>query len=59
MCATAYLLVRLLLWRARRKTGFAGSARKLMMELARIRRCRLIERSGRAGRPRVRPYSHC
>jgi hypothetical protein len=51
MCATAYLLVRLLLWRARRKTGFAGSARKLMMELARIRRCRLIERSGRAGTP--------
>lgn len=54
MCVTAYLLVRLLLWRARRKTGFAGGARKLMTELARIRRCRRIERTGHAGRPRVR-----
>jgi transposase len=54
MCVTAYLLLRLLLWRARCKIGFAGGARKLIGELARIRRCRLVERTGRAGRPRVR-----
>jgi transposase len=54
MCVTGYLLVRLLLLRARRTAGFAGSARNLLSELARIRRCRIVEHSGRAGRPRVR-----
>jgi transposase len=54
MCVTAYLLVRLLWWRARRDTGFAGGARTLLAQLARIRRCRIVEHTGRAGRPRVR-----
>ncbi len=54
MCVIGYLLVRLLWWRARRGTGFAGSPRSLLAELARIRCCRIIERTGQAGRPRVR-----
>jgi transposase len=54
MCVTAYLLVRLLWWRARRDAGFAGSARNLLTQLARIRRCQIVEHTGRAGRPRVR-----
>jgi transposase len=54
MCVTGYLLVRLLWWRARRDAGFAGSARNLLAELARIRCCRIVEHTGRAGRPRVR-----
>ena len=54
MCVTAYLLVRLLWWRARRHAGFTGGARNLLAQLARIRRCRIVEHTGRAGRPRVR-----
>ncbi len=54
MCVTAYLLVRLLWWRARRDAGFVGGPRHLLAQLARIRRCRLVEHTGRAGRPRVR-----
>ena len=54
MCVTAYLLVRLLWWRARRDAGFAGGARNLLAQLARIRQCRIVEHTGRAGRPRVR-----
>ena len=54
MCVMGYLLVRLLLLRARRTAGFAGHARGLLAELACIRRCRIVEHSGRAGRPRVR-----
>jgi transposase len=54
MCVTAYLLVRLLWWRARRNAGFTGGARNLLSELARIRQCRIVEHTGRAGRPRVR-----
>src|ERR1039457_5872699 len=54
VCVTAYLLVRLLWWRARRDAGFAGGARNLLAQLARIRQCRIVEHSGRAGRPRVR-----
>jgi transposase len=54
MCVTAYLLVRLLWWRARRDAGFTGGARHLLAQLARIRRCRIVEHTGRAGRPRVR-----
>jgi transposase len=54
MCVTAYLLVRLLWWRARRDAGFAGGARSLLAQLARIRQCRIVEHTGRAGRPRVR-----
>jgi len=54
MCVTAHLLVRLLWWRARRDTAFAGSPHTLLAELARIRCCRIVDRTGRAGRPRVR-----
>jgi transposase len=54
MCVTAYLLVRLLWWRARRDAGFVGGARTLLAHLARIRCCRIVEHTGRAGRPRVR-----
>jgi len=54
MCVTGYLLGRLLWWRARREAGFSGSPRTLLSELAQIRACRLVDRTGRAGRPRVR-----
>ena len=54
LCVTGYLLVRLLRWRARRDLGFAGSARNLLAQLSRIRRCQIVEHTGRAGRPRVR-----
>lgn len=54
MCVTGYLLVRLLWWRVRRSGDYAGSARSLLAELARIRCCRIVDRTGRAGRPRVR-----
>ena len=53
-CVTADMRVRLLWWRARRDAGFAGSARNLLAQLARIRRCRIVQHSGKAGRPRVR-----
>jgi len=54
MCVTGYLLVRLLWWRAQRQAGFSGSPRTLLSELAQIRACRIVDRTGRAGRPRVR-----
>ncbi len=54
MCVTAYLLVRLLWWRARRDAGFTSGPRNLLAQLARIRRCRIVEHTGRAGRPRAR-----
>ncbi|MCP5120066.1 MAG: IS1634 family transposase [bacterium] len=54
MCVTGYLLVRLLWWRARRDPGFIGSPRRLLSELSRIRCCRIVECTGRPGRPRVR-----
>jgi transposase len=54
MCVTGYLLVRLLWWRARRDPSFTGSPRHLLSELSRIRCCRIVECTGRPGRPRVR-----
>jgi transposase len=54
MCVTGYLLVRLLWRRAQRQAGFVGNPRTLLAELARIRHCRIVDRTGRAGRPRVR-----
>jgi transposase len=54
MCVTGYLLVRLLCRRAQRGAGFAGSPRALLGELTRIRHCRVVDHTGRAGRPRVR-----
>jgi transposase len=54
MCVTAYLLVTLLHRRAARKAAFEGSSRRLLEELAGVRCCRLIDMTGRKGRPRVR-----
>ena len=54
MCVTAYLLVRLLSWRARKAEVFRGSLRNLLSELSQIRLCRLLDHTGRAGRPRIR-----
>lgn len=54
LCVTAYLLVTLLHRRAAQKAGFQGSARKLLEELSEVRCCRLIDITGRKGRPRVR-----
>ena len=54
LCVTGYLLVRLLWRRAQRQNGLAGSPRALLADLARIRHCRIVDRTGRAGRPRVR-----
>src|SRR5450759_1014215 len=54
MCVTAYLLVTLLLRRATQKTAFEGSSRRLLEELSAVRCCRLIDMTGRKGRPRVR-----
>ena len=53
MCVTGYLLERLLWWRAQRKAGFTGGPRQLLAELVRIRCCRIVEHTSRAGRPRV------
>ena len=54
LCVTAYLLVALLRWRAARKAAFEGGSPRLLAELAEVRCCRLIDRTGRKGRPRVR-----
>jgi hypothetical protein len=53
MCDTAYLLVRLS-WRAREAASFSGSLRNLLSELSQIRLRRLLDHTGRAGRPRLR-----
>ena len=53
MCVTAYLLVTLLHRRATLKTAYEGSSRRLLAELAELRCCRLIDMTGRKGRPRV------
>ena len=54
MCVTAYLMVTLLHRRAAQKAAFEGSSRRLLEELAGVRCCRLIDMTGRKGRPRVR-----
>jgi len=54
MCVTGYLLVRLLWWRAKRGAAFSGSPRSLLAELARVRCGRILDHTGRAGRPRER-----
>jgi transposase len=54
MCVTGYLLVRLLWRRAHRSSSFTGSPRRLLSELSQIRCCRMVECTGRPGRPRVR-----
>jgi len=54
MCVTAYLLLTLLHRRAQRLAAYAGSSRHLLADLAEVRCCRLIDQTGRKGRPRVR-----
>ena len=54
ICVMAYLLITLLLRRAKQKANFDGSPRRLLAELAEVRCCRLIDMTGRKGRPRVR-----
>jgi transposase len=54
ICVMAYLLITLLHRRAKQKTTFDGSPRRLLAELAEVRCCRLIDMTGRKGRPRVR-----
>jgi transposase len=54
LCVTAYLLVTLLHRRARRQGTYEGGSRRLLAELAEVRCCRLIDLTGRQGRPRVR-----
>jgi transposase len=53
VCVLAYLLVTLLHRRARQKTAFDGSPRRLLAELTAVRCCRMIDITGRKGRPRV------
>ena len=50
----AYLLITLLHRRAQQKAAFDGSPRRLLSELAEVRCCRLIDMTGRKGRPRLR-----
>jgi hypothetical protein len=54
ICVMAYLLITLLHRRAKQKANFDGSPRRLLAELAEVRCCRLIDMTGRQGRPRVR-----
>lgn len=54
ICVTAYLLVTLLHRHATQKAGYQGSSRRLIEELSAMRCCRLIDLTGRKGRPRVR-----
>jgi transposase len=54
LCVTAYLLVTLLHRRAAQKARFQGSSRKLLAELSELRCCRVVDITGRKGRPRVR-----
>ena len=53
ICVMAYLLITLLLRRAQQKAAFDGSPRRLLEKLSAIRCCRLIDMTGRKGRPRV------
>lgn len=53
LCVSAYLLVTLLHLRAKKKTDFAGGSRRLLAELGEVRCCRLVDITGRKGRPRV------
>jgi transposase len=54
VCVMAYLLVTLLHRRAQQKAAFDGGPRRLLAELAQLRCSRLIDMTGRKGRPRVR-----
>jgi transposase len=54
VCVMAYLLVTLLHRHAVQTTSFQGGGRRLLRQLSALRICRLIDVTGRKGRPRVR-----
>ena len=54
VCVMAYMLVTLLHRRARQGVAYVGGAQGLLTELGAIRYCRIIDRTGQRGRPRVR-----
>lgn len=54
VCVMAYLLVRLLWWRLRRQTDLSASPRSILAQLKKIRMARIVEMTGKAGRPRLR-----
>jgi transposase len=54
LCVMAYLLVRLLWWRYRRQAQVPLSPRSLLAQLKKIRIVRVVELTGKAGRPRLR-----
>lgn len=53
MCVTAYLLVRLLWWRTRPQFPGIGSAQNLLAQLKKVRLSRVVQLTGKAGRPRL------
>ncbi|HUV12394.1 MAG TPA: IS1634 family transposase [Acidobacteriota bacterium] len=55
LCVMAYLLVRLLWWRYRRQAPVPLSPRSLLAQLKKIRIVRVVELTGKRGRPRL----HC
>ncbi|HUG44881.1 MAG TPA: IS1634 family transposase, partial [Acidobacteriota bacterium] len=54
VCVMAYLLVRLLWWRLRQRTDISASPRSILARLKKIRMARIVEMTGKAGRPRLR-----
>ena len=54
LCVIAYLLVTMLHRHAVQQVAFDFGARHLLAELTQLRCCRLIDVTGRKGRPRVR-----
>lgn len=54
ICVTAYLPVTLLHRQATQKAAYEGSSRRLLEGLAEVRCCRLVDLTGKKGRPRVR-----
>lgn len=53
MCVMAYLLVRLLCWRLRRQQIPAQQPRSILAQLKKIRVSRIVQLTGKAGRPRL------
>ena len=52
LCVMAYLLVRLLWWRSQRAAADCPGPARLLAQLKRIRLARIVELSGKPGRPR-------
>jgi transposase len=52
ICVMAYLLVRLLWWRYQRSAADCPSPARLLAQLKRVRLARIVELSGKPGRPR-------